>query len=103
MCTHSHPDHSPGRGPAPSSCACSAGPRCKPPIVGLPSAPTARAAHLFVPDRALADGERLTLAGRGLEGAVTHTLLVIHTPGHAANHLCLLLRKTACCSRATTS
>ena len=44
-----------------------------------------------MPDRALADGERLTLAGRGLEGAVTHTLLVIHTPGHAANHLCLLL------------
>ncbi|RYF35772.1 MAG: MBL fold metallo-hydrolase, partial [Comamonadaceae bacterium] len=33
------------------------------------------------------DQERLVLAG----GAQEHTLLVIHTPGHAANHLCLVL------------
>ena len=89
ICTHSHPDHSPGAAQLQQLCV-QAG-RAAPPIVGLPSAPTARAAHHFVPDRALADGERLTLAGRGLEGEVTHTLLVIHTPGHAANHLCLLL------------
>ena len=31
------------------------------------------------------------LTGQGLEGEMTHTLKVIHTPGHAANHLCLVL------------
>ncbi|MBP7607414.1 MAG: MBL fold metallo-hydrolase, partial [Giesbergeria sp.] len=40
---------------------------------------------------ALHNGELLALAGQGLEGKITHTLQVIHTPGHAANHLCLLL------------
>src|SRR5690606_24477577 len=44
-------------------------------------------------DRALDDGELLVLSGRGLEGQLTHTLQVVHTPGHAANHLCLLLRE----------
>ncbi|AVS87359.1 MBL fold metallo-hydrolase, partial [Paracidovorax avenae] len=67
--------------------------RPRPPVLGLPSAPTARAASRFTPDRALADGERITLSGRQLEGDVTHTLEVVHTPGHAANHLCLLLRE----------
>ena len=40
-----------------------------------------------MPDRTLADREQLQLAAAG----VTHTLEVIHTPGHAANHLCLVL------------
>jgi glyoxylase-like metal-dependent hydrolase (beta-lactamase superfamily II)/8-oxo-dGTP pyrophosphatase MutT (NUDIX family) len=81
VCTHSHPDHSPGARPLQTLCA------HKPPILGLPSAPTARAASEFQPDRALADGERLVLEGGGQQ----HTLLVMHTPGHAANHLCLVL------------
>jgi glyoxylase-like metal-dependent hydrolase (beta-lactamase superfamily II) len=81
VCTHSHPDHSPGARPLQALC------RHRPPILGLPSAPTARAASEFTPDRALADGELLTLSGNGL----THTLKVMHTPGHAANHLCLVL------------
>jgi glyoxylase-like metal-dependent hydrolase (beta-lactamase superfamily II)/8-oxo-dGTP pyrophosphatase MutT (NUDIX family) len=81
VCTHSHPDHSPGARPLQALCA------IKPPILGLPSAPTARAASEFVPDRALEDGEQLVLEGGGLR----HTLKVIHTPGHAANHLCLVL------------
>ena len=79
--THSHADHSPGALPLQALCA------NKPPILGLPSAPTARANSHFVPDRALAHGERLQL---GQEG-VTHTLRVLHTPGHAANHVCLVL------------
>ncbi|HYE70038.1 MAG TPA: MBL fold metallo-hydrolase, partial [Aquabacterium sp.] len=78
VCTHSHADHSPGARPLQAMCA------NEPPILGLPSAPTARPASEFQPDRALADGERLSLAG-------VHSLLVIHTPGHAANHLCLVL------------
>ncbi|MCS7102093.1 MAG: MBL fold metallo-hydrolase [Burkholderiaceae bacterium] len=40
----------------------------------------------FIPDRELAHGERLPL------GAQT-TLRVIHTPGHASNHLCYLLEE----------
>ena len=81
VCTHSHPDHSPGALPLQALCA------NKPPILGLPSAPTARAASEFVPDRALAHGERLCLG----QADSTHTLLVLHTPGHAANHVCLVL------------
>ncbi|RAR85823.1 glyoxylase-like metal-dependent hydrolase (beta-lactamase superfamily II) [Paracidovorax anthurii] len=91
VCTHSHPDHSPGAAPLADRVAASGRPR--PPVLGLPSAPTARAASRFTPDRALSNGELLTLSGRRHEGEITHTLEVIHTPGHAANHLCLLLRE----------
>ncbi len=91
VCTHSHADHAPGAAPLAARVAAAGRPR--PPVLGLPSAPTARAASRFTPDRALADGERLTLSGRQLEGDVSHTLEVVHTPGHAANHLCLLLRE----------
>jgi glyoxylase-like metal-dependent hydrolase (beta-lactamase superfamily II) len=81
VCTHSHPDHSPGAAPLKALCA------SKPDILGLSSAPTARAASAFTPERELADGERLQLSAEGR----SHTLQVVHTPGHAANHLCLML------------
>ena len=93
VCTHSHPDHSPGAAPLQALCV-QAG-RAVPPILGLPSAPTARAASAFTPERSLQNGELLALAGQGLEGKITHTLQVIHTPGHAANHLCLVLVEDA--------
>jgi recombination protein RecT len=83
VCTHSHADHSPGALPLQQLC------KTQPPILGLPSAPTARAAAQFAPDRALQDQQRLVLAAP--QG--THTLRVIHTPGHAANHLCLVLEE----------
>ena len=89
VCTHSHPDHSPGAAPLQQLCV-QAG-RAKPPILGLPSAPTARADSHFTPDRALQNHELLALTGKGPEGEITHTLQAIHTTGHAANHLCLLL------------
>ena len=91
VCTHSHPDHSPGAAPLQAMCV-QAG-RAQPPILGLPSAPTAQAHSLFTPDRVLQNNELLALAGKGLDGEITHTLQVIHTPGHAANHLCLLLQE----------
>ncbi|PVY58186.1 MULTISPECIES: MBL fold metallo-hydrolase [unclassified Simplicispira] len=93
VCTHSHPDHSPGAAPLQALCV-QAG-RAAPPILGLPSAPTARAASEFTPERALQNGELLTLTGKALDGKITHTLQVVHTPGHAANHLCLLLVEDA--------
>ena len=91
VCTHSHPDHSPGAAPLQALCV-QAG-RAAPPILGLPSAPSARAASAFTPDRALQNNELLALSGQAPEGKITHTLQVIHTPGHAANHLCLLLQE----------
>ena len=83
VCTHSHPDHSPGAAPLQALC------KDQPPILGLASRPTARAHSRFTPDRELEDGERLVLG----TGSLTHTLQVIHTPGHAANHLCLVLEE----------
>ncbi len=93
VCTHSHADHSPGA--APLQALVAAHGRAAPPILGLPSAPTARAASHFVPDRVLSNGELLALTGQGLEGEITHTLEVVHTPGHAANH--------SCCARSRSS
>ena len=84
VCTHSHADHAPGAAPLQALCA------QRPPILGLPSAPTARVNSAFTPQRALADGELLRLSPATGDG-VGHTLRVVHTPGHAANHLCLVL------------
>ena len=86
VCTHSHPDHSPGAQPLQALCAQHGH---KPPVLGLSSAPTARAASEFTPDRELQDGEQLVLQSNH----TTHTLRVVHTPGHAANHLCLVLEE----------
>jgi glyoxylase-like metal-dependent hydrolase (beta-lactamase superfamily II) len=85
VCTHSHPDHSPGAKPLQALCAAQG---VTPPILGLPSEPSARAASEFTPDRALLHGELLQLQGSNIPA---HTLKVLHTPGHAANHVCLLL------------
>ena len=93
VCTHSHPDHSPGAAPLQALCV-QAG-KARPPILGLPSAPTARTASTFTPDRSLQNNELLALDGQAPEGNINHTLRVIHTPGHAANHLCLLLVEDA--------
>jgi recombination protein RecT len=88
-----------------------------PPILGLPSAATADERSHFVPDRALFDGEVLRLTasvpvsevkqavdmGQAINHAISqashgherevisHSLQIIHTPGHAANHLCVIL------------
>ena len=81
VCTHSHPDHSPGARPLQAMC------KVQPPVLGLSSAATARPASEFRPDRELNNAQQLSLTGAGIQ----HTLEVIHTPGHAANHLCLVL------------
>ena len=89
VCTHSHPDHAPGAKPLQALCAQQGH---TPPILGLPSASTADPRHTFHPDRALHDGERLQLTGAH---GITHTLRAIFTPGHAANHVCLVLEEDA--------
>ena len=81
VCTHSHLDHSPGAKPLQALCKDSA--LGVPPVLGLPSASTANAQSQFTPDRALAHHEVLKVG--------EHSLKVLHTPGHAANHLCLAL------------
>jgi glyoxylase-like metal-dependent hydrolase (beta-lactamase superfamily II)/8-oxo-dGTP pyrophosphatase MutT (NUDIX family) len=79
VCTHSHPDHSPGAPLLREALGRAV------PILGLPSGPDAREHSRFVPDRALDHGERLVVGDS--------TLRVVHTPGHAANHLCLVLEE----------
>ncbi len=89
VCTHSHPDHSPGAKPLQALCLAAG--RAAPPIWGLASAATARAASEFKPDRELLDQQILSLQNHN----VSHSLQVIYTPGHAANHLCLVLMEDA--------
>ncbi len=81
VCTHSHPDHSPGAKPLQTLCKQQAD--GIPPILGLSSASTANAQSQFKADRELEHGEILKVG--------EHSLKVLHTPGHAANHLCLAL------------
>jgi recombination protein RecT len=86
VCTHSHADHSPGATPLQALCQTHGQ---QVPILGLSSLPTARPNSQFKPDRELQDGEQLVLAS----GELRHTLRVLHTPGHAANHVCLVLEE----------
>jgi recombination protein RecT len=79
VCTHSHPDHSPGAPLLKEAVGKAV------PVYGLPSGPGARAHSSFVPDRELGDGEMLQVGDS--------TLRAVHTPGHAANHLCLVLEE----------
>ena len=77
LCTHAHPDHAPGAAILKRLTGA--------PILGAPSGPHFRSEWHFTPDRTLTDGERLALGDS--------TLRVIHTPGHASNHLCFLLEE----------
>ena len=97
VCTHSHADHSPGAQPLQTLCRKTG--TTEPLIYGLPSGPHAGANSYFVPDKTLQNNELLRLVSRRLEGNLggknakitSHTLKVIFTPGHAANHVCLVL------------
>jgi glyoxylase-like metal-dependent hydrolase (beta-lactamase superfamily II) len=68
LVTHGHPDHFPGAAPLARA-------------TGAPvyAHPDARFAH----DRALADGERLTIGDA--------TIVALHAPGHAPDHLVFVL------------
>ena len=76
LCTHAHRDHS----PAAAALAAATGAQ----VIGMPAPPGHDAT--FAPDRVVHDREVLKL------GDVA--LTVVHTPGHASNHLCFQLRST---------
>jgi recombination protein RecT len=103
VCTHSHADHSPAAwglqqrvveasNTVPGALTSEFAKHICP-ILGLPSAVTARDNAFFTPDITLQNQEHLSQYFRGLEAknALKMSLQVIHTLGHAANHLCLIL------------
>ncbi len=77
VCTHAHPDHAPGARPLQQ--------RTGARIVGRPSGPHFNPDWTFRPDQTLEDGARLRVGDS--------TLRVLHTPGHAEHHVCLLLEE----------
>lgn len=77
VCTHGHPDHLPGAMPLQQ--------RTGAPILGRASGEGFAREWAFRPDRELEDGERLRVGDS--------TLRVLHTPGHAEHHVCLLLEE----------
>lgn len=75
LVTHTHMDHSPAAEPLREATGAE--------VLGMPAPPHKGQDERFRPDRVLRHGDRLiTSAG---------TLRVLHTPGHASNHLCYLL------------
>ena len=73
LVTHTHPDHS----PAAVELARMTGAE----LLGRPPPEGQHQDKTFVPDRVLEDGDLLSVDGTEIE--------VIHTPGHASNHICL--------------
>ncbi len=78
LVTHTHRDHSPGAGPLAAATGA--------PVLGRVAAHPEWQDEHFTPAREPVHGERLALA----PGV---TLRVVHTPGHASNHLCYLLEE----------
>ena len=76
LVTHTHPDHSPAARLLADACGAE--------LLGMPAPAGRHQDKTFTPDRTLVDGDTLALEG----GEV---LRVMHTPGHASNHLCYLL------------
>lgn len=77
ICTHGHPDHVPAAIPLQQRTGAT--------ILGRASGPQFRKEWTFRPDRQLEDGQRLPVGDS--------TLRVLHTPGHAEHHVCLLLEE----------
>lgn len=76
LVTHTHKDHSPGAAPLKAATGAA--------LLGRVTAHRHWQDGTFAPDRELRHDDRLTV-GSGV------TLRVIHTPGHASNHVCFLL------------
>jgi glyoxylase-like metal-dependent hydrolase (beta-lactamase superfamily II) len=80
--THTHKDHSPATAPLKAHTGAQ--------VFGRIADHPQWQDLSFAPDTHLAGGERFVLPGP--EGEAS-TLLAVHTPGHASNHLCYLLEE----------
>ena len=76
LLTHTHPDHSPGTRLLQDNIGV--------PVFALITESSKDQDITFTPERILVDGEIITNEYYSIE--------VIHTPGHASNHLCYLLK-----------
>lgn len=72
LVTHTHPDHSPGAGALAARSGAT--------LIGRPPPETGPQDASFRPDRVPQDGELVETGDFAIE--------VLHTPGHASNHLC---------------
>lgn len=78
LCTHTHLDHSPGARALKAATGAQ--------LLGYaPTPDDGRQDATFAPDRVLRDGDAVDCGGFRLH--------VVHTPGHASNHLCYLLEE----------
>ena len=77
LLTHTHPDHSPGTKLLQDKIGV--------PVFALITESSKDQDTTFTTERILSDGETLT--------SKDYTIEVIHTPGHASNHLCYLLKQ----------
>ena len=77
LLTHTHPDHSPGTKLLQDKIGV--------PVFALITEGSKDQDTTFTPERMLSNGETLTSKDYSIE--------VIHTPGHASNHLCYLLKQ----------
>jgi len=77
LLTHTHPDHSPGTKLLQD--------KIDVPVFVLITESSKDQDTTFTPERILSDGEILT--------SKDFTIEVVHTPGHASNHLCYLLKE----------
>ncbi len=77
LVTHTHMDHS----PAAALLKAKTGAQ----LMGMPPPQFERQDQSFQPDRVLADGDRIDIAGCSLR--------VVHAPGHASNQVCYLIEE----------
>lgn len=75
LCTHSHPDHSPGAAALKRITGAQ--------VLGRDAPDDGFQDDTYAPDGPLHDGQAFEVAGLALRA--------VHTPGHASNHVCLLL------------
>lgn len=75
LCTHSHPDHSPG--------ASQLHARTRAPVCGLPPPRDRHQDPTYRPDTVVTEGQHFAVG--------ENRLRAILTPGHASNHVCYLL------------
>jgi recombination protein RecT len=77
ICTHSHPDHHPGAAALKALTGAQ--------IAGRPMGGNTPSHWHFAPEIELNTGDKITVGDS--------TLRAVHTPGHASNHVCLVLEE----------